>query len=166
MLHYIYEMIKEFTIEILVAFVIFSPIIIKKLIRKLITKHQLKSLETIWAPGNKKVCIIISQNGKLTMNLFNVKTGKEIKLDISIAKGHIPVWSPDGNKIAFVSDQDGNNEIYVVSADGTKLRRLTNDPAEDIYPKWSPDSKKITFFTRMNGSLNIKTIDITKMMEN
>jgi Tol biopolymer transport system component len=166
MLNYILEMIKEFTIEILVALIIFSPLIVKKLLRKLINKQQLKSLATIWAPGNKKVCIIISQNGKLTMKLFNVKTDKETKLNISIAKDQIPVWSPDGKKIAFVSDKDGNNEIYIVSADGTKLTRLTNDPAEDICPQWSPDSKKITFFTRMNGSIKIKTIDITKTTQN
>lgn len=156
----VFDVFKNYLGEVLLTLTILFFVLCQRWFWKLRDKQKFKTENPIWSPGHKKLCIIFSTNGKKELNIYDVSTGKKIKLDVSIADDQTPTWSPDGSKIALVSDQDGNNEIYVINADGSRLRRITDDPAEDICPQWSADGSKLTYFTRKNGFLVIKTADI------
>lgn len=156
----VFDVFKNYLGEVLLTLTILFFVLCQRWFWKLRDKQKFKAENPIWSPGHKKLCIIFSTNGKKELNIYDVSTGKKIKLDVSIADDQTPTWSPDGSKIALVSDQDGNNEIYVINADGSRLRRITDDPAEDICPQWSADGSKLTYFTRKNGFLVIKTADI------
>ena len=156
----VFDVFKNYLGEVLLTLTILFFVLCQRWFWKLRDKQKFKAENPIWSPGHKKLCIIFSTNGKKELNIYDVSTGKKIKLDVSIADDQTPTWSPDGTKIALVSDQDGNNEIYVVNADGSNLERITDDPAEDICPQWSADGSKLTYFTRKNGFLVIKTADI------
>ena len=156
------DVFKNYLGEILLTLTILFFLFCRRWFWKLRNKQKLKVEDPIWSPKHKKLCIILSTNGKKELNIYDVNSGKKITLDISIAEDQTPSWSPDGTKIALVSDQDGNKEIYVVNADGSNLRRITDDPAEDICPQWSADGSKLTYFTRKNGFFVIKTVDITE----
>jgi len=152
------DVIKNYLGEILFGLTLFFLVFCRKSFLKLRERQKVKAGEVIWSPGKKKLCIIISTNGKRELNIYDVSTGTKTKLELNIAKDQIPEWSPDGNKIALVSDQDGNKEIYVVNADGSNLRRITNDPVDDFSPEWSADGKKITFVSRKNGTVKISSV--------
>ena len=156
----VFDVFKNYLGEVLLTLTILFFVLCQRWFWKLRDKQKFKAENPIWSPGHKKLCIIFSTNGKKELNIYDVSTGKKIKLDVSIADDQTPTWSPDGSKIALVSDQDGNNEIYVINADGSRLQRITDDPAEDICPQWSADGSKLTYFTRKNGFLVIKTADI------
>ena len=102
--------------------------------------------------------------------LYDVKTDKESKLDISILrnntlpkekdfdlKGNITAYdiSPDGKKLAFVS----RGEIFVSDVEGKFIQQLNRGSAERVTEvKWMSDNKKLLFTQTLNGYTNLYTI--------
>lgn len=98
--------------------------------------------------------------------LFDVKTGKENKLDISIirnhvlpkekdfeVKGNISAFdvSPDGKKLAFVS----RGELFVSDMEGKFIQQINRGSAERVREvKWMSDSKRILFNQTLEGYTN------------
>jgi tricorn protease len=102
--------------------------------------------------------------------LYDVKTDKEIKLDISIirnntlpkekdfdVKGNISAYdvSPDGKKLAFIS----RGELFVSDIEGKFIQQVKRGSAERVREiKWLSDSKKIVFNQTLDGYTNWYTI--------
>ena len=98
--------------------------------------------------------------------LYDVKDGKESKLDISIirnntlpkekdfdVKGNIEAFdvSPDGKKLAFVS----RGELFVSDIEGKFIREINRGSAERVEEvKWQADSKKLLFNQTLDGYTN------------
>ncbi len=102
--------------------------------------------------------------------LYDVKAGRENKLDISIlrnntlpkekdvdVKGNITAYdiSPDGKKLAFVS----RGELFVSDVEGKFIQQINRGSAERVTEvKWMSDNKKLLFTQTMNGYTNLYTI--------
>jgi Tol biopolymer transport system component/C-terminal processing protease CtpA/Prc len=98
--------------------------------------------------------------------VYDVKAGKENKLDISIirnntlpkekdfdVKGNIEAFdvSPDGKKLAFVS----RGELFVSDIEGKFIQEINRGSAERVGEvKWQSDSKKLLFNQTLNGYTN------------
>jgi tricorn protease len=102
--------------------------------------------------------------------LYDVKTDKESKLDISIirnntlpkekdfdVRGTITAYdvSPDGKKLAFVS----RGELFVSDVEGKFIQQVNRGSAERVTEvKWMSDNKKLLFTQTMDGYTNLYTI--------
>ena len=98
--------------------------------------------------------------------LYDVKTGKETKLTISITRnnvlpkdkdfdvrGNISAFdvSPDGKKLAFVS----RGEIFVSDVEGKFIQQINRGNSERVKEvKWLNDNKTIVFNQTLNGYTN------------
>lgn len=102
--------------------------------------------------------------------LYDVKSGKENKLDIAIirnnilpkekdfdVKANITAYdvSPDGKKLAFVS----RGEIFVSDVEGKFIQQVNRGSAERVTEvKWMSDNKKLLFAQTQDGYTNLYTI--------
>jgi len=102
--------------------------------------------------------------------IYDVKTGDERKLNISIirnnilpkekdfdVKGNITAYdiSPDGKKLAFLS----RGEIFVSDVEGKFIQQINRGSAERVTEiKWMSDNKKLLFMQTLGGYTNLYTI--------
>lgn len=102
--------------------------------------------------------------------LYDVKSGNEKKLDISIVRnnvlpkekdfdvrGSITAYdvSPDGKKMAFIS----RGEIFVSDIEGKFLRQINRGSAERVREiKWLSDNRTLLFNQTLDGYTNWYTI--------
>lgn len=102
--------------------------------------------------------------------LYDVKTDKESKLNISIirnnilpkekdfdVRGKISAYdvSPDGKKLAFVS----RGELFVSDVEGKFIQQVNRRSAERVVEvKWMSDNKTLLFNQTLDGYTNLCTI--------
>jgi tricorn protease len=102
--------------------------------------------------------------------MYDVKTGDEKKLNISIVrnnvlpkekdydvKGNIAAYdvSPDGKKLVFVS----RGELFVSDIEGKFVQQINRGSAERVREvKWMSDNKTILFSQTWDGYVNLYTI--------
>lgn len=102
--------------------------------------------------------------------MYDVKTGDEKKLNISIVrnnilpkekdydvKGNIAAYdvSPDGKKLVFVS----RGELFVSDIEGKFVQQINRGSAERVREvKWMSDNKTILFSQTSDGYVNLYTI--------
>jgi tricorn protease len=102
--------------------------------------------------------------------LYDVKTDKETKLDISIVRNHVLPKekdyevrgnistfdvSPDGKKFAFIS----RGEIFVSDVEGKFVQQVNRGSAERVREvRWMSDNKTILFTQTADGYTNLFTI--------
>jgi tricorn protease len=102
--------------------------------------------------------------------IYDVKTDKESKLDISIirnnvlpkekdfdVKGNISDFdvSPDGKKLVFVS----RGELFVSDIEGKFIQQINRHSAERVTEvKWMSDNKKLLFTQTLGGYTNLYTV--------
>ena len=102
--------------------------------------------------------------------LYDIKAGKENKLDISIlrnntlpkekdfdVKGNITAYdiASDGKKLAFVA----RGELFVSDVEGKFIQQLNRGSAERVTEvKWMSDNKKLLFTQTKEGYTNLYTI--------
>jgi Tol biopolymer transport system component/C-terminal processing protease CtpA/Prc len=112
--------------------------------------------------------VVFEKNYQLWM--YDVKTGDEKKLGISIfrnnvlpkekdydVKGNISAYdvSPDGKKLVFVS----RGELFVSDMEGKFVQQINRGSAERVREvKWMSDNRTILFSQTMDGYTNIYTI--------
>lgn len=102
--------------------------------------------------------------------LYDVKTDKETKLNISIVRNHVLPKekdyevrgsistfdvSPDGKKFAFIS----RGEIFVSDVEGKFVQQVNRGSAERVREvRWMSDNKTILFTQTADGYTNLFTI--------
>ena len=102
--------------------------------------------------------------------MYDVKTGNEKKLDVSIirnnvlpkekdfeVRGNIAAYdvSPDGKKLVFVS----RGELFVSDVEGKFIQRIERGSAERVREvKWLSDNKTILFNQTLDGYTNWYTV--------
>jgi tricorn protease len=119
-----------------------------------------------------KTPIVNANGGKVVFEkdyqlwLYDVKTDKESKLDISVTRnyilpkekdfdvrGNISAYdvSPDGKKLAFVS----RGELFVSDIDGKFIQQVNRGSAERVNEiKWVNDNKTLLFSQTLDGYSN------------
>lgn len=134
--------------------------------KKALTKFS-SSVKTpcVNANGGK---VVFEKDYQLWM--YDVKSDKETKLDISIirnntlpkekdfeVRGNIGAYdvSPDGKKLAFVA----RGELFVSDIEGKYIRQIDRGSAERVREvKWLSDNKRLLFNQTLDGYTNWYTI--------
>ena len=105
-----------------------------------------------WSPDGNQLAYVGFENGKSSVFIQDLQTGKVRALLKDLRGGGSPKWSPDGATIALAYGVDRNVDIYLVTLSTGELRRVTETPSIDTEPAWSPDGRKIAFTSDRLGS--------------
>ena len=114
-----------------------------------------------WSPDGRKLAYVSFENGRPSIWIQEVFTGKREKVTSFKGINGAPAWSPDGRFLAMCLSKDGNPDIYVMDLARRKLRRLVRHWAIDTEPAWSPDGRYIVFTSDRGGSPQIYRIPVT-----
>ena len=114
-----------------------------------------------WSPDGRKLAYVSFENGRPSIWIQEVFTGKREKLTSFKGINGAPAWSPDGHYLAMVLSKDGNPDIYIMDLARHKLRRVVRHWAIETEPSWSPDGKKLLFTSDRGGSPQIYEVSVT-----
>lgn len=120
-------------------------------------------VEVVFSKNKSKAILsIINADNKLTQNVFDLESFKEIGL---ISNVFSSVFSPKGDQIAFhyYDPYSGINNISVSNVDGSKIKILFNLKMYDINLVW-PEENKIFIFNSPSFLVKseIYILDISK----
>ncbi len=104
-----------------------------------------------WAPDGRRLAYVSFEQGKASVWVQEVFTGKREKVAAYKGINGAPAWSPDGRRLALTLSKDGNPDIYVLDLARRSLERLTDHYAIDTEPAWSPDGRFIVFTSDRGG---------------
>ncbi len=114
-----------------------------------------------WSPDGRKLAYVSFENGRPSIWIQEVFTGKRQKLTSFKGINGAPSWSPDGHYLAMTLSKDGNPDIYIMDLARHKLRRVVRHWAIETEPSWSPDGKKLLFTSDRGGSPQIYEVSVT-----
>ena len=114
-----------------------------------------------WSPDGRKLAYVSFENGRPSIWIQEVFTGKREKITHFKGINGAPAWSPDGRFLAMTLSKDGDPDIYIMDLTRRKLRRLVRHWAIDTEPSWSPDGRSIVFTSDRGGSPQIYRIPVS-----
>ena len=162
-INFINDVLVETIVGVIIAIVGIVWKIREKRQRKVV--HQ-ESSQIFWAPNEKRICFVISSNGKRSAHIHDIEHNIKFNVNVPIADGHDPIWSPQGNKIAFISDIDGNADIFICDTDIFRVQQITFNKEDDVDPKWLDNGNKISYTTIKNGQLIVSVIHLNDLDKN
>ncbi len=114
-----------------------------------------------WSPDGRKLAYVSFENGRPSIWIQEVFTGKREKITSFKGINGAPAWSPDGHYLAMALSKDGNPDIYIMDLARRKFRRLVRHWAIETEPSWSPDGQKLLFTSDRGGSPQIYEVSVT-----
>ncbi len=97
---------------------------------------------------------------RLSLNLYDIETGKIDNLFSYTGLNYSPSFSPDGENVCLTMTKDGNAELYLYNIKNNKLLRLTFNNAIDCSPSFSPNGREIAFVSDRSGTPQIYVMDV------
>lgn len=104
------------------------------------------------SPDGKSILLVISKpdfnenKNKTEIQIVNVTTGVNQRLNYDRPSSSHPKWSPSGDMIAFIApDDNARNQVFVLSVDGGDAMKITNSTTGVQQYTWKPDGKTIAF---------------------
>jgi len=126
---------------------------------RFITNGQAMALTPRYSPDYSKIAYLSYLNGKPSIYVYDIGTGRQQLVTTSTNQTYAPRWSPDGRYILYSMAIAGNTDIYRVPASGGTSQRLTNSPGIDVGGSYSPDGRRIVFESDRSGSQQIYVMD-------
>jgi TolB protein len=114
-----------------------------------------------WSPDGRRLAYVSFENGRPSIWIQEVFTGKREKITSFKGINGAPAWSPDGHYLAMALSKDGNPDIYIMDLARRKLRRLVRHWAIETEPSWSSDGQKLLFTSDRGGSPQIYQVSVT-----
>ncbi len=114
-----------------------------------------------WSPDGRKLAYVSFENGRPSIWIQEVFTGKREKITSFKGINGAPAWSPDGHYLAMALSKDGNPDIYIMDLSRRKLRRVVRHWAIETEPSWSPDGRTLLFTSDRGGSPQIYQVSVT-----
>ena len=108
-----------------------------------------------WSPDGRKLAYVSFEQGKPSIWVQEVFTGRRDKIASFKGINGAPAWSPDGRSLALTLSKDGSPDIYVMDLARRSVRAVTRHSAIDTEPAWSPDGRYIVFTSDRGGSPQI-----------
>jgi len=108
-----------------------------------------------WSPDGLKLAYVSFENGRPSIFVQEVFTGKRQRVASYKGINGAPAWSPDGRKLALTLSKDGNPDIFILDLARRTLQPLTRHYAIDTEPAWSPDGKYIVWTSNRGGKPQI-----------
>ncbi len=137
-----------------------------------LTTDSAYSGQPAFFPGGTKLVYASSRTGLNQLDVLNLVTGAETKLETTYPfspppaapdtlTAAMPSVSPDGTTIAFeggLTAYPGWTDLFTVPAAGGTVVRVTHDPVAATNPRWSPDGTRLYFISNQSGPAEIRSI--------
>jgi TolB protein len=120
-----------------------------------LTKGDYMVLTPRFNPTAQMIAYMSYIGGKPRVYLFDLESGKQLRLGDFPNMTFSPRFSPDGNQVVLTLENNGNSDIYVMDLRNRAMTQLTRDPAIDTAPSFSPDGRQIVFESDRGGSQQI-----------
>ncbi len=104
-----------------------------------------------WSPDGRKLAYVSFEQGRPSIFIQEVYTGKRQRVASYRGINGAPAWSPDGRKLALTLSKDGNPDIFILDLARRTLQPLTRHYAIDTEPAWSPDGRHIIWTSDRGG---------------
>src|SRR5438445_10416034 len=124
------------------------------------TNNHTINLSPSWTPDGKSVLYTSYKDRNPTLYLFDLYSGKEVKLSSRVGRYLGGKMSPDGQFVAATLEVAGNTSLYLLDRNGNVVRRLTDNPGIEVSPSWSPDGRQLVFVADRSGSPQIYLLDL------
>jgi len=124
-----------------------------------ITADRSIAISPAWSPDGTQICYTSFKEDNPNLYIYNLKTGRQLKVSGLPGLNAAPAWSPDGARIALTLSRDGNAEIYILDLERKKMKRLTYNRAIDSSPAWAPSNREIAFTSDRSGSPQVYIMD-------
>jgi TolB protein len=125
-----------------------------------VTNNHTINLSPSWTPDGKSVLYTSYKDRNPTLYLFDLYSGKEVKLSSRVGRYLGGRVSPDGQYVAATVETSGNSNLYLLDRTGNMIRRLTQDAGIEVSPSWSPDSRQLAYVSDRSGSPQIYVLDL------
>lgn len=116
-----------------------------------------------WSPDGMRLAYVSFEQGRSTVYVQEVASGKRRKVAAYEGINSAPAWSPNGRYLALTLSRDGNAEVYILELGTGKLTRVTQHYAIDTEPAWMPDSSALVFTSDRGGRPQLYRIAIRQM---
>jgi TolB protein len=125
-----------------------------------VTNNHTINLSPSWTPDGKSILYTSYKDRNSSLYLFELYSGKEIKLAPRNGRYLGGKLSPDGQFIAATMEMGGNSNLYLLDRSGKLVRRLTESRGIEVSPSWSPDSRQLVFVSDRGGSPQLFILDV------
>jgi TolB protein len=99
-----------------------------------------------WSHDGNKLAYVSDRDGEYQLYVWEVRTGKQIKLAADVGNVLSADWSPDDAWLAFSGSASQESfDIYIVRSDGSARQDLTGSLYSSAACQWSPDGQSIAF---------------------
>jgi TolB protein len=125
-----------------------------------VTNNHTINLSPSWTPDGKSLLYTSYKDRNSSLYLFELYSGKEIKIAPRSGRYIGGKASPDGQFIAATVETAGNSNLVLLDRNGNTIRSLTDSPGIEVSPAWSPDSKQLAFVSDRSGSPQVYILDV------
>ncbi|HSE85315.1 MAG TPA: Tol-Pal system beta propeller repeat protein TolB [Candidatus Binatia bacterium] len=125
-----------------------------------VTNNRTINLSPSWTADGKSVLYTSYKDRNSSLYLFELYSGKEVKIFPRNGRYIGGKASPDGQFIAATMETGGNSNIMLLDRNGNVIRSLTESPGIEVSPAWSPDSKQLVFVSDRSGSPQVYVLDV------
>jgi TolB protein len=125
-----------------------------------VTNNHTINLSPSWTPDGKSILYTSYKDRSPNLYLFELYSGKEVKLSSKTGRFLGGKVSPDGQYVAATMETAGNTNLYLLDRSGNVVRRLTEDPGIEVSPSWSPDGRQLVFVSDRSGSPQLYIMDL------
>ena len=125
-----------------------------------VTNNHTINLSPSWTADGKSVLYTSYKDRNSGLYLFELYSGKEVKITPRTGRYIGGKISPDGQYIAATLETGGNSNIILLDRNGNAIRNLTESPGIEVSPAWSPDSKQLVFVSDRSGSPQLYVLDV------
>jgi TolB protein len=125
-----------------------------------VTNNHTINLSPSWTADGKSVLYTSYKDRNSSLYLFELYSGKEIKIAPRNGRYIGGKASPDGQFIAATVETAGNSNLVLLDRNGSVIRSLTDSPGIEVSPAWSPDSKQLVFVSDRSGSPQVYILDV------
>ena len=125
-----------------------------------VTNNHTINLSPSWTADGKSVLYTSYKDRNSGLYLFELYSGKEVKITPRTGRYIGGKISPDGQYIAATLETGGNSNIVLLDRNGNAIRNLTESPGIEVSPAWSPDGKQLVFVSDRSGSPQLYVLDV------
>lgn len=126
-----------------------------------VTNNHTINLSPSWTPDGKSVLYTSYKDRNSSLYLFELYSGKEVKIAPRNGRYLGGKTSPNGQYIAATVETGGNSNIVLLDRKGNLIRSLTENSGIQVSPAWSPDSRQLVFVSDRSGSPQLYVLDVT-----
>jgi TolB protein len=125
-----------------------------------VTNNHTINLSPSWTPDGKSVLYTSYKDRNSSLYLFELYSGKEVRMAPRNGRFLGGKVSPDGQFIAATMETGGNSNITLLDRNGNLMRSLTESGGIQVSPAWSPDSRQLAFVSDRSGSPQLYVLDV------